>query len=126
VADYAICTGNSSVNTGDYWQWNGQDTPANGVGILWNGNMGTTPPVLPGGPTFKVTPLREITDGTSHTLMVGEKYLNPDNYEDGTDLGDNETVAMGFNGDTARWTIVTPLQDRPSLDYDWTAFGSAS
>jgi prepilin-type N-terminal cleavage/methylation domain-containing protein/prepilin-type processing-associated H-X9-DG protein len=68
---------------------------------------------------------REITDGTSHTLMVGEKYLNPDRYEDGTDLGDNETVAMGFNGDTARWTIVTPLRDRAGFDYDWTAFGSA-
>jgi type II secretory pathway pseudopilin PulG len=68
---------------------------------------------------------RQITDGTSHTLLLGEKYLNPDRYENGSDLGDNETVCMGFNGDSARWTIVPPIQDRPGLDYDWTAFGSA-
>lgn len=68
---------------------------------------------------------REISDGTSHTLLVGEKYLNPDRYLDGTDLGDNETIAMGFNGDTSRWTIVPPIRDQPGFDYDWTAFGSA-
>lgn len=76
VGDYALSTGNSAVNGGDYWQWNGQDTPANGVAVLWNGNMSTTPAVLPGGPSFKVTPLREITDGTSNTLLAGDKHVN--------------------------------------------------
>jgi prepilin-type N-terminal cleavage/methylation domain-containing protein len=73
--DYAMCTGDASVNTGDYWQDNGVQAPANGVGILWNGKMSTTPPVLPGGPAFKVVSFREITDGTSNTLLAGDKHV---------------------------------------------------
>ncbi|WP_425617947.1 DUF1559 domain-containing protein [Anatilimnocola sp. NA78] len=87
-ADYAICVGDSSVNTGDYWQDNGVAKPANGIGILWNGKMSTTPPVLPNGPAFKQVGLREIIDGTSNTLMVGDKHLytkglNDPSYADG-------------------------------------------
>ncbi|WP_261365083.1 DUF1559 domain-containing protein [Anatilimnocola floriformis] len=94
TGDYAICTGDSSVNGGDYWQNNGVDIPANGVGIIWNGNMGTTPAVLPGGAPFKGVAFREITDGLSNTLLVGDKHVylkelaNPD-YGDGG----------AFNGD---------------------------
>lgn len=74
--DYAICTGDSSVGqTGDYWQWNGQDTPANGVGIIWNGKMSTTPPVILPAPDFKQVNFREITDGTSNTILIGEKHI---------------------------------------------------
>jgi prepilin-type N-terminal cleavage/methylation domain-containing protein len=71
--------------------------------------------------------LRQITDGTSHTLMLGEKYLNPDRYDNGTDLCDNEAMTIGWNYDTSRFTIVDvpPAQDRPGFDYEWEAFGSA-
>jgi prepilin-type N-terminal cleavage/methylation domain-containing protein len=71
--------------------------------------------------------LRQITDGTSHTLMLGEKYINPDYYETGADLSDNEVLTIGFNYDTARFPLldVPPLQDRPGLNPDWETFGSA-
>lgn len=71
--------------------------------------------------------LRQVTDGTSHTLMLGEKYINPDRYETGTDLSDNESMLIGFNYDTARFAMsaVPPQQDRPGDDYEWEAFGSA-
>lgn len=84
--------------------------------------------------------ISEISDGTSHTMFAAEKYLRPERYEDGSDLGDNESAFMGFNGDIARWTswapsgtaypipnsyFLAPTQDRGGLDYDWRAFGSA-
>jgi prepilin-type N-terminal cleavage/methylation domain-containing protein len=71
--------------------------------------------------------MRQITDGTSHTLLLGEKYLFPDRYDTGTDLCDNEAMTIGYNYDTVRWTMldVPPAQDRPGFDTDWEAFGSA-
>jgi prepilin-type N-terminal cleavage/methylation domain-containing protein/prepilin-type processing-associated H-X9-DG protein len=48
--------------------------------------------------------LAEITDGTSNTLMVGEKQLCVQNYRNGLDGGDNENLYTGFNTDTTRST----------------------
>lgn len=69
-----------------------------------------------------------IRDGTGNTYMVGEKYLNPDNYENGNDVADNENAYCGFNNDTFRsghrgW--VTCRQDTPGDSSAWTSFGSA-
>ncbi len=59
----------------------------------------------------------QITDGTSNTYMVGEKYMNPDFYQTGTDLGDNESMYVGDDPDVLRSTHVTrpPRQDRPGV-----------
>ena len=51
---------------------------------------------------------RMITDGTSKTYMVGEKYMSTDNYYDGLDWGDNEPAFSGNNNDTLRITAPTP------------------
>ena len=48
--------------------------------------------------------IADATDGTSQTYPLGEKYLDPDNYFDGLDKGDNEEAMMGFNDDNARWS----------------------
>jgi prepilin-type N-terminal cleavage/methylation domain-containing protein/prepilin-type processing-associated H-X9-DG protein len=72
--------------------------------------------------------ISEITDGTSNTYLVGEKYLNPDYYMTGDDGGDNSTMFQGFDPDINRWTDTTratvPCPDRSGL---WAAysFGSA-
>jgi prepilin-type N-terminal cleavage/methylation domain-containing protein len=70
--------------------------------------------------------LREIVDGTSKTILCGEKYLNPIDYETGRDPGDNESLYMGENGDISRWTgkDYMPLQDRSGY-MNWRLFGSA-
>jgi prepilin-type N-terminal cleavage/methylation domain-containing protein/prepilin-type processing-associated H-X9-DG protein len=48
--------------------------------------------------------ISQITDGTSKTYMVGEKFIPTDAYETGTHGGDNETWCTGFNNDNYRVT----------------------
>jgi prepilin-type N-terminal cleavage/methylation domain-containing protein len=63
----------------------------------------------------KAMKLSEIKDGTSHTYMLGEKYLRPDDLNIGGDGGDNEACLVGYDWDTVRWAATAPLQDRPGL-----------
>jgi prepilin-type N-terminal cleavage/methylation domain-containing protein len=68
--------------------------------------------------------LQQITDGTSQTYFVGEKYLNPLDYETGLDGGDNETWCTGFNNDNFRSSYNLPQLDQPGLPLS-DSFGSA-
>ncbi|MGA7701062.1 MAG: DUF1559 domain-containing protein [Thermoguttaceae bacterium] len=72
----------------------------------------------------------DVTDGTTNTCLVGEKYINPDYYSTGQDPGDNEGAMIGGNADVERWSgysstsIVPPQQDTPGAT-NWISFGSA-
>ena len=81
----------------------------------------------------------DITDGTTNTYLVGEKYIDVNYYATGQDGGDNEFALLGADMDTSRWgaydgisnvanpTLVPPQQDTPGvtgLAY-YLAFGSA-
>jgi prepilin-type N-terminal cleavage/methylation domain-containing protein/prepilin-type processing-associated H-X9-DG protein len=68
--------------------------------------------------------LTEIPRGTSNTYMLGEKYLNPDNYATGMDAADNENLYAGADNDNSRCTSGPPLRDRPGYA-NTLAFGSA-
>lgn len=45
-----------------------------------------------------------ITDGTTHTILIGEKYVDPMHYASGQDWGDNEGLYSGFDNDNHRST----------------------
>ncbi|MBN2578926.1 MAG: DUF1559 domain-containing protein [Pirellulales bacterium] len=65
----------------------------------------------------------QVTDGTSHTIMLGEKYLNPDGYRTGYDGADNESMYSGYNNDNLRTTFDGINRDRPGDANEY--FGSA-
>jgi prepilin-type N-terminal cleavage/methylation domain-containing protein/prepilin-type processing-associated H-X9-DG protein len=68
--------------------------------------------------------LTAVLRGTSNVYLVGERYLNVDNYENGQDRADNESLYVGYDNDLNRMTFVPPLQDQAGYS-DPFAFGSA-
>lgn len=70
-----------------------------------------------------------ITDGTSQTYLIGEKYLVPNFYTTGSGGGDNHSMYQGFDRDMVRWTTATEPECKPKQDtYGWNGmlnFGSA-
>jgi prepilin-type N-terminal cleavage/methylation domain-containing protein len=74
--------------------------------------------------------MADVADGASNTILLGEKYINPDCYATGEDVGDDEGAFIGDNNDIVRWSGQTstsywpPMQDTPGSNYS-TSFGSA-
>ena len=65
--------------------------------------------------------LVQVRDGTSKTLLLGEKRVSP-----GGDGGDNEFALGGDNHDISRWTFQAPAGDmEDAVDGAATRFGSA-
>lgn len=48
--------------------------------------------------------VKDVTDGASRTLLVAEKYQNPDHYETGFDHFDNQCVYSGHDSDNNGYT----------------------
>lgn len=70
--------------------------------------------------------LAMITDGTSNTYLVGEKFMDPDNYVRG-DPCDNRSIFSGHDCDVNRWSHSSfpPLQDQQGGIFDFASgFGS--
>jgi prepilin-type N-terminal cleavage/methylation domain-containing protein/prepilin-type processing-associated H-X9-DG protein len=91
------------------------------------------------GITFQRSRVRfaQITDGTSKTALVGEKYMNPNDYDTGNNDLDDQNIFVGHDPDTLRYTgrrdnagvaeAFLPNQDSPSIAsiLDRPSFGSA-
>ena len=135
-SDYAACAGDQSND-----QWGSGPATLDAAAALTSGKgwpvMGAKD-----NPATGISYLRSevimawITDGTSNTYMLGEKYLNPDSYYNGDDGGDNENAFIGYDNDMFRVTycpdppldpnyisVYTPAQDTPGAAND-VRFGS--
>ena len=66
----------------------------------------------------------DITNGSSNTYLLGEKYLNPTDYFTGNDAADNEHMYVGADNDINRLTLNPPLRDTRGYK-DYLRFGSA-
>jgi prepilin-type N-terminal cleavage/methylation domain-containing protein/prepilin-type processing-associated H-X9-DG protein len=138
---YRLCeNGPTSLKMGDDWtttpafaQWGADADPAtittktNGMPLAW----GPTPY---NGIVFQNSEVTTamIKDGTSNTLLVGEKYCTPNFYTDGSDTADSETYYNGDDNDNQRTGWDQPMQDTPDLAgstggnfYAISLFGSA-
>lgn len=60
-----------------------------------------------------LTSIAMIRDGTTHTYLLGEHNLTPDNYENGDDPCDDGSVYEGGSIDTLVWTASPPEPDTP-------------
>jgi prepilin-type N-terminal cleavage/methylation domain-containing protein len=146
--DYAANAGDNS--RGLEFQSEGQETPDNpnddkwfdlGKTLPWifppfkgyGGNLTTVnnwPPLdSQSGVNFTGSEIKisHITDGTAKTYMVGEKFLDPEAYDDsGANGGHNHSYFQGFDWDTHRWATEKwpPLPDTPGLNR-YEMFGSA-
>ena len=124
--DYAFNSGSQSHN--EYWPGPASLEEGDGPDFAWH-DIGAC-----NGMSYERSQIKmaEVHDGSTYTLLVGEKYLNPDAYESGTDMADNESMYTGFNNDLFRSTYFnpstgrgwTPMQDRAGLSSTFH-FGSA-
>jgi prepilin-type processing-associated H-X9-DG protein len=116
-ADYAACVGDENT-----------DESFGGLAGGDSLDIHHPPPAPPDarGIIFQASKTRvtDITRGTSHTFLLGERYLNPDNYYTGADPSDNEGMYTGQDNDNSRDTYSPPLMDRQGLQ-DTERFGSA-
>jgi prepilin-type N-terminal cleavage/methylation domain-containing protein len=107
-SDYAINAGDAYVELGQgpmsYVQAHEWTDNAAG-GPTWQSDNANIKPRLTG-ISFERSEIsiRRITDGTSKTYLIGEKYIPVAQYETGRDDGDNETWCTGFNNDNFRAT----------------------
>ena len=114
--DYAVNEGDFVTNTGpgpfsltegDDPSYAWQDTsPATGVCFLRS--------------TIRTG---DISDGLTHTYLVGEKHVNRDHYADALDPGYDQNPYTGVDLDLNRWTHIPPQPD--SVASNSRAFGSA-
>ncbi len=68
-----------------------------------------------------------IQDGTSNTYMLGEKYMEPENYLSGLNAGDDQSWYGSNSTDNSRSTSLSigpPRQDRNGYSFH-QGFGSA-
>lgn len=109
--DYRSCAGNQ--NRGDIVG------PAPGQVESF---LAEPPPTVYNGVVYRRSEVRvgQVTDGTSHTVLAGEKALNPKDYATGQDSSDDQSLFTGHDQDNSGNTAegseyFPPLRDGSAL-----------
>jgi prepilin-type N-terminal cleavage/methylation domain-containing protein/prepilin-type processing-associated H-X9-DG protein len=113
-------------NAGEYYDWvcYGPGSFAEGdalTDLQWGASPYAGASGSMTGPIYGRSTCRmaDITDGTSNTYLIGERYLCPDSYTTGQDPADDQGWVIGFDIDTNRWTTLgsdfAPAQDQAGL-----------
>jgi len=100
----------------------GPDTYAEGdAGYEWSQSLMTC-----NGVSFQRSQVsfQHIEDGSAKTYLIGEKYLDPRNYDNGVDWGDDSCYYTGVDHDNMRWAFDAPAQDQLGQAAPWI-WGSA-
>ncbi|MFM8272291.1 MAG: DUF1559 domain-containing protein [Gemmata sp.] len=121
--DYAVCV--SSNNNVEYFAGPGNLAQGDDPNFWAGTGAPATSATTFNGICYTRSQIRivDITKGTSNQLMIGEKYLNPANYSNGADPGDNECAYTGMNNDVCRCTASPPMRDQNGVT-DTFRFGS--
>jgi prepilin-type N-terminal cleavage/methylation domain-containing protein/prepilin-type processing-associated H-X9-DG protein len=112
--DYAACVGDQT----DMWSFAGPANVTEGdSSTFWASSTNTAPWT---GISFRHSEIKmaEITDGTTNTILLGEKYLIFTDYTTGNDPGDNECAYGGENSDMYRTTGNGVNAYVPKQDYE--------
>jgi prepilin-type N-terminal cleavage/methylation domain-containing protein len=127
LMDYAAATPASSPNSWDQF-WYGDVWGMGWVGSTYHGAIVRGGRNAAGTWIGGKTTMGSMSDGTSNTLMVSEKQLNPANYFTG-DWHDDAGWADGWDPDVMRYTGFIPRPDRqygnPASGWEGYHFGSA-
>ncbi len=114
--DYAACCG--SGNDDNKAETTGGPTSDPPSGFTWPEVWNPNYARYMNGITYQRSTTRpsDVTRGTAHTILIGEKYINPDTFESGTGSADNECMYVGQDNDVCRITSEVPQQDRKGID----------
>lgn len=126
-SDYAGCAGEGTISC-----WKGPATLNHGDSLTrhnsWHDRHDGNKPK--GGVIFHRSMCRvsDVSDGTSNTYIIGERYLNHDHYGGGSSYGNDQGWDIGYDRDVIRWTnndsATQPRQDHAGWSCSG-AFGSA-
>jgi prepilin-type N-terminal cleavage/methylation domain-containing protein len=97
LTDYAGNSGPTWCPANEPATWTGVIVPSE----VFNGGWQPVGPVT----------ITSITDGTSNTLLLGEKFVTSDNYASAQEWGDNNSWTNGNSWITTRNAIHQPRQD---------------
>jgi prepilin-type N-terminal cleavage/methylation domain-containing protein len=89
----------------------------------WRHPVGSTPGAFAVNVPMPVK-MAQITDGTSNSMMIGEKFVRPDLYEGGS-WSDDKGWSDGWDPDSMRSTCYMPLQDSLTASND-SIYGPAT
>lgn len=112
LMDYASATPGDSPNSWDQF-WYG-DTWGVAAGAIYRG-------IIVRSASSRICRFKDITDGSSNTLLVGEKWLNPMKYASG-DWHDDRGWTDGWDPDVVRYTAFKPVPDAETTGYGWEGY----